>query len=145
VIPAAETESVATQTTPPPFREGLFQTDPLALIGSKCRLCGSISYPARPFCPRCRETEASDTVLLPPSGHIHTFTVIRQAPAGVDVPYVLARVELDDGTRLMAQVDTSDPEGVAIDDRVRLTRAVFRPQPGVELGGYAFSREEDQS
>lgn len=133
-----------TTETLEPFRHDLFDSDPLTLLGSTCAACSTVTFPQREFCPACRATGSIETVQLPRAGKVHTFTVIRQAPAGIDVPYVLARVELDDGTRLMAQVLTDRPDTVGIGDRLRLVDAVFRPQPGVRRAGFAFVVEGDR-
>lgn len=136
--------ATSSSTTLAPFRSDLFETDPLTLLGSRCTRCAAVTFPRRDFCPACRTVGATEKVTLPGEGEVHTFTVIRQAPAGVEVPYVLARVELDDGTRLMAQVVTDLPDTVAIGDRVALVDAVFSPAPGVQRAGFAFAREGER-
>lgn len=50
-------------------------------------------------------------------GQVHSVTLVhsRDAP-----PFALALVDLDEGFRMMSRIDTGDPAGVAIGDRVRL-------------------------
>ncbi|ANS32227.1 hypothetical protein R1CP_38140 (plasmid) [Rhodococcus opacus] len=142
--------TVDTEQTPdpvalPPFRADLYTLDPFALRGSKCSSCHHTTFPVRPFCPKCRTTTGLDEVALPTSGTVHTFTVIRQAPPGVEVPYVLARVELADGIRVMAQVRARTVEDVAIGKPVTLVPASFPTASAEPAGGYAFTLNEEES
>lgn len=56
------------------------------------------------------------------TGKVLTFTVTRIAPPDLaaEVPYVVAVLEMDDGTRMMAQVADVDPAEVKIGMRVRM-------------------------
>ena len=56
------------------------------------------------------------------TGQVLTYTVIHTAPPGFAnlVPYVVAVLEMDDGTRLMAQVADVAPEDVGIGTRITL-------------------------
>jgi len=56
------------------------------------------------------------------TGVVLTWTVIRVAPPAflAQVPYVVAVLQMDDGTRLMAQVADVEPEQVRTGMRVRL-------------------------
>ena len=49
-------------------------------------------------------------------GKIYSFAVVRQAPEDFkrQIPYVIAQVELDEGTRLTAQIVNVDPDDVKI-------------------------------
>jgi uncharacterized OB-fold protein len=109
----------------PAWSDGLFACDPFRLLGSHCDECGVTVFPSRPFCPGCRTDPSRVTVVdLPPDGAVHTFTVVRQAPADVNTPYVLARVELTDGTRLMSTIVCTDPDLVEIGSKVRVAPAI---------------------
>jgi uncharacterized OB-fold protein len=69
-----------------------------------------------------------------------TFTVVRQAPPGVEVPYVLAQIDLPaDDVRLMATVVGVEPEDVVIGMPVVLDLVPFGVDAdGASLLGYAF-------
>ncbi|MCE0764235.1 Zn-ribbon domain-containing OB-fold protein [Pseudonocardia kujensis] len=111
---------------PRPFREGLLSLDPPRLLGSRCPACTVTSFPARDFCPGCRAAEGVERAELSTEGRVHSFTVVRQAPPGVEVPYVLAWVDLPaDDVRLMAQVVGTAPEEVALDMPVQLELTPF--------------------
>lgn len=125
-----------------PFRDGLLVEQPLALLGSRCEACGAASFPARSFCPACRAAVDTDPVPLIPTGSVLTATVVRQAPER-EVPYVLARVRLDDGPTVLAEVRASRVEDVAIDSLVHLVPAVFRGGAGEDCAGFAFALSEE--
>jgi uncharacterized OB-fold protein len=123
-----------------PFREGLLRLDPPRLLGSRCSACGTLAFPAREFCPSCRAVEGLIEAELGTQGRVRTFTVVRQAPPGVPVPYVLAQVDLaDDDVRLLATVVGVAPEDVALDMPVALELTPFgTAADGAPLLGYRF-------
>jgi uncharacterized OB-fold protein len=132
------TTVVTRQEDIPAFREGLYSDHPFGLLGSRCGHCEHIGFPVRAFCPKCRREDALDVVSLPTVGIVHTFTIVRQAPKGVNVPYVLARIALSDSIRVMAQVRTSSVDAVNIGSTVTLISALFPTASGAPAGGYAF-------
>jgi uncharacterized OB-fold protein len=79
----------------------------------RCRACGAHHHYPRPFCPRCWSrdvewTEASGRARL------YTYSVVHEndlPPWPERVPYVAAVVDLDEGPRVMTNV-----EGCAFDD-----------------------------
>lgn len=127
----------------PAWRDGLFAHGPFRLLGSRCDECGVTVFPSRRFCPGCRRDAAGVSVVdLPRDGAVHTFTVVRQAPPGVNTPYVLARVELTDGTRLMSAVVCTDPGLVEIGSKVRLTPAIL-DRGDASVGAFTFTLQEE--
>jgi uncharacterized OB-fold protein len=74
------------------------------LEAAKCAGCGKIYYPPRRVCA-CGGREF-ETVELPNTGKVVTYTIIRVGPSDFadEVPYGLGIVELDGGVRLMAQL-----------------------------------------
>jgi uncharacterized OB-fold protein/acyl dehydratase len=113
------------------------------LLIQKCSACGTLRHPPRPSCANCRSFEW-EAFEASGRGTIYSFTVNHypQVPA-FDYPLVVALVELEEGTRLVANVADITPETVAIglpvvatfeafDDD--LTLPVFRPDPGRATG-----------
>ena len=135
-MPSAE---ISPATRGRPFREGLLALDPPRLLGSRCAGCGAAAFPARAFCPACR-TGAVQRTELSTSGRVHSFTVVRQAPPGTEVPYTLAWIDLPaDEVRLMAQVVGVAPGDVELDMPVDLELAPFgAAEDGSELVGFRF-------
>jgi uncharacterized OB-fold protein len=127
-----------------PFREGLLALDPPRLLGSRCAACVTTTFPPRGFCPTCRTAEGLQRVELAGKGRVHSYTVVRQAPLGVEVPYVLAWVDLpSDQVRLMSTVVGIAPEEVLLDLPVELELAPFgTADDGAELVGYRFRAAE---
>ena len=86
------------------------------LLLQRCRGCGGLQHYPRRLCVRCH---GSDLEWQASSGRgtVYSFTVIRRAPStafAADVPYVLALVELEGGTRLMTTLADTAPEDVSI-------------------------------
>lgn len=122
-----------------PFREGLMVLDPFGLVGSQCRNCGATSFPARSTCPSCRNSDGTEEVTLSTTGVVYTYTVVRQAPPGAEVPYVLAYVDLPEGIRLLTQVEADRIEDVEIGMKVRVAeRLLGTTEDGAKLVGYKF-------
>ena len=104
-----------------PIREGLFQRDPPALLGSRCGACGSVRFPAYGVCGECQSSQVA-SVPLAATGTVYTFTVIRHKPPGYlgEVPYAFGFVDLADGLRVIATLVADDLDQLAIGDTVDL-------------------------
>ncbi|MBI3183395.1 MAG: Zn-ribbon domain-containing OB-fold protein [Myxococcales bacterium] len=111
---------------------------------ARCDKCSAVYFPPRLVCSKCRGREFTKTV-LPQTGKVETFTVIRVAPTGFtdEAPYAVAVVKLDDSIRVMAQVVDCEVEKLAIGDRVRLEfRKVQQDgEAGAICYGYKFVPE----
>jgi uncharacterized OB-fold protein/acyl dehydratase len=106
------------------------------LLIQRCSACGTLRHPPRPACANCRSFEW-EAVTASGRGSIYSFVVNHypQVPA-FDYPLVVALVELEEGTRLVANVSGITPDTVAIGMPVvadfeafddELTLPVFRP------------------
>lgn len=115
------------------FFEGAHQG---TLLIQRCAQCGLLRHPPRPACASCGSFEW-DTVTSSGRGTVYSFVVVHhpQIP-GFDYPLPIAVVELEEGTRLVADLIGVDPgdvrigmpvvaEMVAVDDE--LTIPMFRP------------------
>ena len=73
------------------------------LMASRCRKCGTTSFPPRADCNACM-SDAFDFVEVSGAGRLHTFTKIVAAPTGFEdvVPYTVGVVDLDDGGKALA-------------------------------------------
>lgn len=82
--------------------------------GQKCKKCGAVHFPPRLIC-NCGSKEFEDYT-LPSTGKIATYSVVRVGPSDFMelVPYIVAVVELDDGTRLTCQVGDALPEEMKV-------------------------------
>ena len=90
------------------------------LVIQRCASCGRLRHPPGPQCPQCQSFEW-DTVDAAGGATLHSFTVAHHPrhPA-FDYPLVIAVVELDEGTRLIANLAGIAPDEVAIGMRLRL-------------------------
>jgi uncharacterized OB-fold protein len=127
-------------TSARPFRDGLLTLKPPRLLGSRCAACGTTAFPPRDFCPACRAVGGLEQAELATNGRVHSYTVVRQAPPGVAVPYVLAWIDLPaDRLRLMSTVVGIAPEDVQLGLPVELELTAFgTADDGAELLGYRF-------
>jgi uncharacterized OB-fold protein len=103
------------------FRPDVFEADPPALLGSACTSCARKAFPPRDVCPSCGAVDGGEPVRLSTDGVIYSFTVVRQAPPGLETPYVLGYVDLPaDEVRVMSRIEGLAPEDVEIGLPVRL-------------------------
>jgi uncharacterized protein len=92
------------------------------LLVSRCDACGFWIHPPGPRCPRC----LGDRVTPAPvsgRGRVYSFTINRRAwEPGLEVPYVIAIVELEEqpGLRLLTNIVDTPVDDVAIDMAVQI-------------------------
>jgi uncharacterized protein len=94
---------------------------------ARCSDCGYYVHPPTPRCPICL-SEAVAPAAVSGRGAVYTFTVNERVwSPGLEVPYVIAIVELEEqaGLRLMTNIVGCRPDEVAIDMPVRVE---FREQ-----------------
>ena len=115
------------------------------LLVQRCVSCGRLRHPPLPACPSCRSMDW-DTIEASGRGTVYSFVVVHhpQVP-GFEYPLPIALVELEEGTRIVADLVGVDPAAVrigmpvacemlAVDDE--LTLPVFRPvAAGASTGG----------
>jgi len=102
----------------------------------RCTACGALRHPPRPMCPECRSLEW-DFAVASGRGTVYSFVVPHHPPlpAFGDGPYVVAVIELPEGTRLVSNVVDCDPADVHVGLAVEVTFAdqgevvlpLFRP------------------
>ncbi|WP_027503640.1 bifunctional MaoC family dehydratase N-terminal/OB-fold nucleic acid binding domain-containing protein [Rhodococcus sp. UNC363MFTsu5.1] len=106
------------------------------LVIQRCTACGTLRHPTGPMCGQCRSLDW-DTVDASGRGTVYSFVVNHhpQIP-GFEYPLVVATIELEEGTRLVANMTGVAPEDVEIDMPVELdwidadpdlTLPAFRP------------------
>jgi uncharacterized OB-fold protein len=76
------------------------------LVGTECRTCGTAFFPPRDLCPDCRRDGDIVGKEFSGEGEVVSATVVHDAITDYDseTPYTLAVVELEEGTRIIAQV-----------------------------------------
>ncbi|MGZ4802356.1 MAG: Zn-ribbon domain-containing OB-fold protein [Acidimicrobiia bacterium] len=93
-----------------PVHDGLYQTDPPRLLGTRCDDCGQHTFPRAASCPYCGSERVRE-VALSDSGTLWGWTTVTAPPPGYrgEVPFGFGIVALPEGvrviTRLAAPVD----------------------------------------
>jgi len=112
------------------------------LTGNKCQTCKTNYFPARPVCPVCRRKGILVPEQMPFTGKIYSFTKVFVGPVGFEneTPYHIAIIELDNKTKILAQIVDSEDEKVKIGAKVK---KVFRKiadadEEGIIAYGYKF-------
>jgi len=89
----------------------------------RCGDCANVRFPPGPVCPKCR---SANTEIFVSEGHgnVYSWIVVRHPiPAEVyasEVPYVVALIDLDDGTRMPGNIIGCEPESISGGMRVEL-------------------------
>jgi uncharacterized OB-fold protein/acyl dehydratase len=107
------------------------------LLIQRCKQCGTLRHPPSPMCAECRSYEW-DVVDASGRGTVYSFVVNHypQVPA-FDYPLAVGLMELEEGTRLVANVIGIDPGDIRIgmpvevewvDHDPDLTLPAFRPE-----------------
>ena len=94
------------------------------LLIQKCSACGELRHPPGPFCPQCRSL-GWEAVEASGRGTVYSYVVNHHPPyAAFDYPLPIGLIELEEGTRLVAQLVDVDPDDVEVgmDVEVRFTR-----------------------
>ena len=85
----------------------------------RCKECGTLRHPPRPMCGRCQSL-AWDWIVSQGAGTVHSYVVLHHPPVpGYEYPLPVALVDLDDGTRLVANVAGCAPSEIRIGMRVQ--------------------------
>jgi uncharacterized OB-fold protein len=98
----------------------------------ECGNCGERRLYPRDACPNCWETEATD-LDSEGTGTIVSFSIAhrpKDESFAVDVPYVVAIIELDDGPQLLSNIVDCAPDDVTIGADVQM---VWTDRDGQQL------------
>lgn len=105
------------------------------LTVQRCTACGSHQFYPRPFCLSCEATSL-EWVEVSGSGAIYSLTTVRIPVIDeLPPPYLLALVDLDEGPRLLTNIEA---RSASIGDRVKVAwrqRAGLPPLPVFEPAG----------
>lgn len=87
------------------------------LEGHKCGACGATFLGARNVCSKCGARDQMTAVRLPNKGKLYSYSIVFRSFPGIDVPYVSAVVDLEDGTAIKGNlIDVEpDPEKIPFD------------------------------
>lgn len=78
----------------------------------RCATCGTLRHPPRPMCSECRSL-AWDHVAASGKGSVASYTVLYHPRfPGYEYPLIIVLVDLEEGTRITAELKDCDPEDV---------------------------------
>ena len=86
------------------------------LLLRRCCDCQAFYWYPRAICPFCLG-QRTEWVQSKGLGRIYSSTVMRKA----DNPYCIAYVELDEGPRVLTNIETDDPDTVKIGQRTEVS------------------------
>jgi len=88
------------------------------LLIQKCSECGVLRHPPRPMCGRCQSMRW-EPLRASGRGTVHSYTVMHHPPIpGYEFPLPVGLIELEEGTRLVANLAGCRPEEIRIGMRV---------------------------
>ena len=80
------------------------------LEGYKCGSCGSTYLGERQVCSKCGTRDQMRAVTLPNHGTLYTYSIVYRSFPGIEVPYISAVVDLDDGTAIKGNLINVEPD-----------------------------------
>jgi uncharacterized protein len=91
------------------------------LLIQRCASCGTLRHPPLPACAVCQSLEW-DAVEASGRGVLYSFVVVHYPQvAAFDYPLPIGLVELEEGTRLVANLDGFDPGELKIGQPLQVT------------------------
>jgi uncharacterized OB-fold protein len=128
----------------PPTKPWREQDGRVRLIGMRCAGCGTAAFPAREVCSGCGRDDALSEIELAGEGTLYSFSEVHAAPKGFATPYVIGYVDLTDGVRVLAQIDSKAVDSNAADlrigqDLVARLGPVRKRADGTEVISYRFT------
>ena len=100
------------------------------LLIQKCSDCGTLRHPPRPMCSQCQSV-AWDSIESTGKGVVHSYTVMHHPPIpGYDYPLPVALIDLEEGTRIVSDIQGCKPEevhiGMPVECRFVVTEGDFK-------------------
>lgn len=91
------------------------------LLVQRCGGCGTLRHPPRPMCPSCNSLQW-EAIEASGRGTVHSF-VMPQHPQFpfMDYPYIVALIDLEEGTRVISNLVDVAPEEARIGMPVEVT------------------------
>jgi uncharacterized OB-fold protein len=129
-----------------PIEEGLF-IEPSSpdekpyLIGNRCRLCGLISFPRTPVCPKCMKKDTMEETRIRGRGKLDSFSIVHAALPGFQSPSIQAYIDLEEGPKIWSLVTGCEPSEEALTpgmDMEMVIEKVRTDEEGNDLISYQF-------
>jgi len=103
----------------------------LALYGQRCRICGTVQYPAQRICVQCQaKDEFDDYKLSDKTARVVSFAR-EQTTAIMDKPLVMCVIDFDGGGRMQTELVDRDPYEVEVGMSVEMTFRKLQDLKGI--------------
>lgn len=93
------------------------------LVAQKCSACGDLRHPPRAMCPRCHSTAKIEHELSGQGRVISWIQPVHPPAIGFAEPPVVAVVELDEGLRLVSNIEEVTGDDMECGMRVKVAFA----------------------
>lgn len=87
------------------------------LEGQQCGACKATFLGTRQVCSKCGARDQMTPKRLPNTGKLYSYSIVYRSFPGIQVPYISAIVDLDDGTAIKGNLINvePDPEKISFD------------------------------
>jgi uncharacterized OB-fold protein len=85
------------------------------LEGHRCGNCEATFLGERSVCSKCGARDQMNKVKLPNSGKLYSYSIVHRSFPGIEVPYISAIVDLDDGTAIKGNLIGVEPDPANIE------------------------------
>ena len=80
----------------------------------RCQNCGAFRFYPRPMCPNCNSMDY-EWVKAIGKGRVYSWTVaVQRFHPALEVPYIIAIVELEEGVRMTSNIIDCKPEELSV-------------------------------
>ena len=92
------------------------------LSAQQCNACDAIFLDNRISCSRCFELNNFSTIRLSDTGSLYSYSIVHRSFPGIEVPYISAIVDLDNGGTIKGNLINIDPnpKNIPFDMKVKL-------------------------
>ena len=108
------------------------------LEGHKCSNCSSIFLGERKVCSNCSSRDQMEKIELGNKGKLYSYCIVHRSFPGIDVPYISAIVDLDNGGTLKGNLIDCEPNPDKIEFSVSpfsKVTTVSNPLPSIIVKG----------
>ena len=85
------------------------------LEGYKCASCEATFLGERTTCSKCGARDQLAPVTLPNKGKLYSYSIVYRSFPGIEVPYISAIVDLEDGTAIKGNLINVEPDPANIE------------------------------
>ena len=85
------------------------------LEGHKCGNCSTIFVGARNVCSKCSARDKMEQIKLGTKGKLYSYSIVFRSFPGIDVPYISAIVDLDEGLGIWVYAEEGYPANLEIE------------------------------